>query len=133
MSVSRIESKNLSYNQYQPFGGFGKGFGGFKNLGQSIRQQAEELNAKAKEAAKKVEDFQASKLSEHGSPQRGLQQDQATVGESSNVSGSDNDAENNTNNNASLASREPDSVSKEELLEIQKRLSSLVEILRLHQ
>eukprot|EP01083_Nonionella_stella_P127496 386203_1 len=31
------------------------GFGGFKNLGQSLQKQAEELNAKAKEAAKKVE------------------------------------------------------------------------------
>lgn len=132
-------------NNNKSFKGFGS-FGGFKNIGQSIRQQAEELNAIAREAAKKVEDFQTKNqlLSDNpsSSPNRKPtalvkdaekkeeqvlkenDKDKGTEEQTAAVGSSDEQAL-----NPSLASRDPSSVSKEELIEILQKMNKRVKAL----
>jgi len=132
-------------NNNKSFKGFGS-FGGFKNIGQSIRQQAEELNSMAREAAKKVEDFQTrNQLLSDNTPsspnrkptalgkdaekeeERVLKEndkDKGTEEQTAAVGSSDEQAL-----NPSLASRDPSSVSKEELIEILQKMNQRVKAL----
>ena len=114
---------------------FGGNLGGkLGNIGQTIRMQAEELNAKAKEAAKHIEEgLNAPNVNNNNNNNTNVAVDgldKLQVNKEPNKNKDDEKMlESSNQKEQSLASRDPDSVSKEELLDILQKMNKRVKAL----